>query len=154
MTSAQRRYLATEAAIGATISAVLSIGFVLLMFGHLNRVAIAGTSGLIVDAVPQGAAIALMATLVPTLLTRRRLALGKVCPVPQAGPGRVSHLPVRALAMAATGAAITTALTAMLLVAGIADLPLAAVLAGKTIWGLLLGGVVAWTMTHAAIEQR
>ncbi len=135
MTGAQRRYLVTETAIGATISAVLSIVFVLLMFGHLDRVVVAGAGGLIVDAVRQGAAIALMATLVPTLLTRRRLALGKVAPLTQAGPGRASHLPVRALAMAAAGAAITTGLTAILPVVGIADLPFAVVLAGKTIWG-------------------
>jgi len=34
MTAAHRRYIAIEALIGATISAVLSVAFVLLISGH------------------------------------------------------------------------------------------------------------------------
>ncbi len=126
----------------------------LLVFGRLDRVPVAGVAGLIMDAVPQGFAIALMATLVPTLLTRRRLALNRVEPVAGGGHCRPMHPFVRALAMATMGAGLTVALTALLLVVGLDHVDLPVVLAAKTIWSLLLGGGIAAVMTRAALEQR
>lgn len=153
MTSRQRRYIAIEATIGATISGLLSIIFVLLIFGGRATIPVVGPTGLIVDAVPQGFAIALMATLVPTWLTRRRLARGTVLPT---GPARTTpprSLFVTAVGMAAVGAALTAGMTALLLVVGVDDLNLSTVLLGKTIWGFLLGGGVAALMTRAALAR-
>lgn len=154
MTERQRRYIATEAMIGATISAVLSVVFVLLMFGRLSHVPVAGPAGLIMDALPQGFAIALMATLVPTWLTRRRLARGAILPTTSAHTTPPAHLLVRGIGMAALGAALTVGLTALMLVVGVDDLELATVLIGKTIWGFILGGTVAALMTRAALARH
>lgn len=148
MTAAQRRYVATEGAIGAAISAALSIVFVLLLFGGMDRVPV---RDLIVDALPQGFAIALMATLVPTLLTRRRLARGTVAPV--GTKLRVPRLLPRALLVALFAATAGAALTTGLWPMGIAELPLAIVLIGKAVWGLLLGIAVAATMTFVALTE-
>lgn len=151
MTPAQRRYVATEALIGATISALLSIGFVLLLFGRSSFVPVTGAGGLILDGVPQGFAIALMATLVPTLLTRRRLARGTVAPLPPRRRLGPAGLPARALAAAVAGAALTSGLTALLPVVGVDVVPMGQVLIAKPFWGLLLGGGVAAVMTRAAL---
>ncbi len=154
MTAAQRRYVAIEAMIGATISAALSVAFVLAIFGRSVRVPVTGGAGLLVDAVPQGFAIAFMATLVPTLLTRRRVTLGRVVALSSGLDDAPSHPVKRALGMALLGAAATVALTALLLVAGVRDLSLSTVLFGKTIWGFLLGGLVAAVMTRHALARR
>ncbi|MEH3159589.1 MAG: hypothetical protein PGN08_12095 [Sphingomonas taxi] len=153
MTPAQRRYIAIETMIGATISAVLSIAFVLLVFGGRAGVTVAGPGGLIVDAVPQGFAIALMATLVPTMLTRRRLARGKVRPIDGRARRRPRPLPIRLLGMAMLGAGLSVAVTVLLVVAEVRYVALPHVLVGKAVWGLLLGGLVAATMTRRALEQ-
>lgn len=151
MTPAQRRYVAIEAMIGAMISAVLSIVFVLLMFGRLDRVPVMGGGGLIVDGVPQGFAIALMATLVPTMLTRRRLALQRVAPIIGDAPRRSVGFFVQLLAIAMMGAGLTVAMTALLPVVGVDDVALMIVLAAKAVWGFVLGGVIAAIMTRAAL---
>lgn len=154
MTRRQHRYIATEATIGATISAMLSVVFVLLMFGGHSPVPVAGPTGLVMDALPQGFATALMATLVPTWLTRRRLARGTILPAAPARTTPPAPLLVRAIGMAALGAALTTGLTALLLVGGNDDLALPTVLIGKTIWGFALGGTVAARMTRAALARH
>ncbi len=146
--AAQRRYIATEAAIGASISAVLSILFVLLLFGGMAQVPV---RGLLVDALPQGFAIAVMATLVPTLLARRRLARGVVTPITQDPSARSRGLMPRALLAGSSAAAVGTLLTAILVPMGIATLPLSIVLIGKGAWGFMLGGFVAAAMTRVAL---
>lgn len=45
-------YLRREAAIGAAITAALSLFFTLLMFGGTTQVPVFGAGGLIVDAIP------------------------------------------------------------------------------------------------------
>jgi hypothetical protein len=73
MTDAQRRYVRTEMIVATIINAILSIVFMLIVFGGQPIVAVGGRGGLIVDSIPQTAMIALMSMLVPSLLTRRRL---------------------------------------------------------------------------------
>ena len=81
MTASQRRYRRTEMVVAAAISAVLSGVFVALLFGGKAEVPVAGWDGLIVDALPQTAMIALMSSLVPTVLTRRRTRRGSIAPL-------------------------------------------------------------------------
>lgn len=153
MTPAQRRYLAIEALIGAAISAILSAAFVLLLFGGRSAIPVAGPTGLLVDAVPQGFAIALMATLVPTWLTRQRLERGVILPLASTR-ARPPMKVARAIAVGALGAGATVALTALLLATGRDAFAFASVFVGKTLWGFLLGGSVAAVMTHAALSRH
>lgn len=134
------RYIAVECAISACINATLSIAFVLLLFHGQARVA---AGALITDALPQSLMIALMATLVPTLLTRRRLHLGVLAgPAPTEVAGRIV---VRAILAAILVAALSW-LGQWLLLRDLVgtSAPFGAVLAGKAIYGALLGALVTW----------
>ncbi|MEG3177683.1 hypothetical protein U1872_15700 [Sphingomonas sp. RB3P16] len=152
MTPAQRRYVRTEVAISAIINAVLSAAFVWLTFGGQAVVPVLGWRGLAVDTVPQSLMVALMSCLVPTVLTRRRLASGRVAALP---PGRrwPRHALVRALVVAVPVAAMAG-------LAGMAVLPLtgsawslAAVAALKPLYGALLGGMIARLAIMLALRE-
>jgi hypothetical protein len=79
MTPAHRRYILVETMISVIINTVISIGFVFLAFGGQDRVAVAA---LIPDAIPQSFMIGLMSTVVPTLLTRRRVRSRTIATMP------------------------------------------------------------------------
>ncbi|MBD8737221.1 hypothetical protein [Sphingomonas sp. CFBP 13706] len=151
MTPRQRRYVSQESVVGAVISAVLSIVFVLLVFGRIDRVPLLGSHGLIVDAVPQGFAIALMATLVPKMLTKRRLILGKVEPITGRMKPRL-HMPtLRLLIVATMGAGLTVAATSLPLLSGIKFVNLTIVVVAKALWGMTLGAAFAAASTRETL---
>ncbi|MBI1684095.1 hypothetical protein [Caulobacter hibisci] len=103
MSLAHRRYVAVETAVSVVINIILSGAFTWLFFGGRTSIAYAGPHGYGVDVFPQTFAIALMSVLVPSLLTRKRLASGKAQPLAGAGwlPARlVLRAPL--LAVAAT----------------------------------------------------
>ncbi|WP_076070014.1 hypothetical protein [Sphingomonas montana] len=153
MTAAQRRYRRIETAIGATISAVLSVVFMLLIFGGRDPVAVRDWDGLIVDAFPQSLMIALMATLVPTLLTRRRVAVGAVAPLPPRDR-RPRHVMVRSLMVALPIAVVATAAHVVILPLVGGAVPFATALGCKALYGALLGAVVArWAVTAALTDR-
>ena len=142
MTSAHQRYFAVEMAVAAVISAVLSIAFVFIVFGHTEMVPVSGWNGVAADAVPQSFMIALMSCLVPTLLTRRRIAAGKVATLPR-GPRLPRHPVLRALFVA-----LVVAFAAGIAHAVIAPLfgpswRFGTVLVFKPVYGALLGAGVA-----------
>lgn len=139
-------------AIAAVISAVLSIVFLLLVFGLPVTIPVAGRGGLVMDAVPQSAVIALMSSLVPTLLTRRRVRTGAVAPLPGTS-WLPRHALVRALVIAVTVAVLGVAAHALLLPLGPAHWRFAAVLAYKPLYGALLGAAVARMATIAALKD-
>lgn len=146
MSPSHRRYLATEAAVSAGINAALSIAFVLLLFGGRATVDV---PALVTDALPQSFAIALMASLVPSLLTARRLHRGAIAPLP--GPAPRGHVVVRSLVTAIVAALVAgglhLALLPLLLPAAV---PFGAVLAGKAVYGAALGAVVTlWALRRA-----
>lgn len=76
--SSRTQYLFTETAISVVINGVLSTAFVFLIFHGQSRVVAGGRHGIIVDMAPQTFMVTLMACLVPSLLTRRRHATGKL----------------------------------------------------------------------------
>ena len=152
MGTAHRRYLATEMTVAAVISAVLSIVFVVLVFGGRDMVPVWGAGGLVVDALPQSAMIALMSALVPTLLTRRRMRAGAV--MPRAGRRwSPRHAVGRALVIAAAATLLAGIAHTALLPLGPARWPFVAVLAYKPIYGALLGGAVAWCAVMVALAD-
>lgn len=152
MTPAQRRYVRTEMAIAAVINAVLSAAFAWVVFGGQAVVPVLGWRGLAVDTVPQSLMVALMSCLVPTLLTRRRIAAGQVAVLP---PGRrwPRHALVRALGIAVPIAALAG-------LAGMAVLPLTgpawsltAVATLKPLYGALLGATIARLAVTLALKD-
>ena len=124
------RYRLREAAISAAINAVLSAVFVWLMFGHQAWIPTRGPRSLLVDALPQSFMISLMATAMPTLITRKRFGL-------PADPARCAAVSV---VVAVTAAIICGALHWLFLPS--ATWSLRTVLAAKTIYGAALGATV------------
>jgi hypothetical protein len=152
VTAAHRQYLAIEASIGSAISAALSLAFCFLVFGGQQPVPVGGLGGLIVDALPQSFMVALMSSLVPTLLTRRRVRAG-VIPGREGRRGLPAQALLRALMFACCTAGIGGLLTAVILSFGPMDWPFATVAAAKTTYGALLGGGVAALATRAALAD-
>ena len=153
MTGAHRRYFAAEMAVAAVISAVLSIAFVWILFGDNAVVPVSGWSGVAADAVPQSFMIALMSCFVPTLLTRRRIAAGRVARLPQ-GPLLPRHPLLRAALVAlvvAVAAGVVHAVVAPLFGA---NWRFGTVLVFKPTYGALLGAAVAAGAIRTALGDR
>lgn len=152
MTPAHRRYLATEIAVAVVINALLSLIFVVAVFGGRTEIPLWGRHGLLIDAVPQGFMVALMSCMVPSVLTRRRRATGVIGSLPSAFllPG---SLLVRSLLIAAAAAAVSWALQAALLPPIALRWSFAAVLGFKCGYGALLGAAVATLAVRTALAE-
>ncbi|MBJ6121995.1 hypothetical protein [Sphingomonas mollis] len=152
LSDAHRRYLRIEMTVAAAISAVLSIVFVLLVFGAPAFVPMRGWNGLIVDAAPQSLMIALMSSLVPTWLTRRRRTAGAIAPL-SAGRSWPRPALVRSLCIAVPVAVVAVLAHAILLPLTGERWSFVAVLSFKAIYGALLGAVVARVAVTAALAD-
>ena len=149
MTPAHRRYLVTEACVGAAINGVLSVAFVFLMFAGQAHVSIAA---LTLDALPQSFMIALMASIVPTLITRRRLRAGAVRALPSMRLTLPRQAVPRGLVLALVIAALAVAAHWLLLpLLTPASWPFAAMLAYKAVYGALLGAGVTLGAVRVAL---
>ncbi len=154
MNRSQRRYVLQEAAIGAAITAVLSLVFTLVMFGGTAYVPVFGGGGLIVDALPQNFFGALMCVLVPTLLTRKRLRSRQIAPARAPASIRLpAPLLPRALLVAAIAAAAGTLLAWALLASAPSYLPFLPVLAAKVAYGAMLGAVTGGVAVRVALAD-
>jgi hypothetical protein len=153
MNTQHRRVVLTEASIGGVFSAVISLGFCLLIFGRQQRVPVVGLHGLIVDALPQTFMIALMATLVPTLLTQSRLRRGLI-------PARIgSSVPARWGALlnsitVAVGATLLMVGLHLILLVGPASFGFVWVATAKTLYGFTLGALLAGAAALRVIRER
>lgn len=152
MTDAQRRYVRTEMIVAAIINAVLSIVFLLIMFGGQQTIAVGGRGGLVVDAVPQTLMIVLMSVLVPTLLTRRRLAAGRIAPL-TGTPRWPRNVLLRGMLAATVAAAIAWILHAALMPLTGANWAFQTALSFKTAYGAILGATVARFAITAALTD-
>jgi len=151
MTPAQAAYLRRETLISAAINCALSVVFTFLAFGGQTRI---GWPALAWDALPQSFAIALMATLVPTMLTRKRLVAGTVASLPANGGKRLHNAWLRALIVAIGTTAVAGLLHYLLLPLGPADWSFAAVLAYKSVYGALLGAAIGHVAVRSALTGR
>jgi len=137
-------YIAIETAISVLISGFLSLLFAWLIFGGRTHADLWGASGLAIDFVPQSFMIALMGSLVPTLLTRSRLKRGKITAMAASSKQGLPENPfVRALAiaMASTVAGSMIAIILLsILMSG--PLPVFPVYAIKIAYGCILAAVV------------
>ncbi|MCA0936923.1 hypothetical protein LCL85_15380 [Vibrio alginolyticus] len=73
-----RKYLKKESLVSFFINSFLSLLFLYLVFYPIDSLPVWGVDGLLIDSVIQGFAIGLMASLVPTLITSKRIAIGKL----------------------------------------------------------------------------
>ncbi len=143
------RYIAIEAAVSAAINAVLSIAFTLAVFGGTRLVP---ASDLAFDAIPQTFMVALMATLVPTVLTQKRLKTGRVARMTHLSLGLPRSVVGRSLLVALLLAAFAWALHQGLLPMD-ASFAFANVLMVKTLYGALLGAMVTAFAVRVALGE-
>ncbi|MFD1786158.1 hypothetical protein ACFSC3_01095 [Sphingomonas floccifaciens] len=144
------RYIAIESAVSAVINAVLSIAFTLAVFG---RVAQVPAGDLIFDAVPQTFMVALMATLVPTLLTRKRLKQGRAPTMARFPVALPRSAPVRALLAAVVLALLAWVAHRMLLPIN-ASFAFSSVVIAKALYGALLGLIVTALAVRIALGEE
>jgi hypothetical protein len=141
------KYLAIETAISMAINATISIGFAWLVFHGHAHVPASGPGGLVRDAAPQTFMITLMGTLVPSLITRKRMHSGHLdawlCRPPGAPPGSAGKILLRAVALAIVAMGLGLAFNAALLPRLFPlDLAYDHVLVLKTVYGALVALVI------------
>jgi hypothetical protein len=111
------RYLATETALSMAINA--AIGFAWLVFHGHDHVPTSGPGGLVRDAAPQTFMITLMSTLVPSLVTRKRVHSGHLDAwlrgQPGGSPAPASKIILRALMLALIAMAVGLGINAAVL---------------------------------------
>ena len=151
MARQQRLHMLRETLVSMMINASLSALFVFLIFGGRDRVALWGTGGLALDFVPQTFIIAFMATLVPSLITRRRIRLGKMAGAASGASKLPGNLVMRSLMIAA----LVSIVAIPLAVAAIAfcssgELNFATVLPMKILYGATLALLVTTFSIRAA----
>jgi len=136
--------LAREALISGVINAAFSAVAMMLIFGRDDLVPLRGMNGLAGDSLPQSFAVALMASLVPSLLLNRK------CGHALAGAKAIM---MRSLSTAIGVTALAAAAHWLLLPSG--SLSFRTALFGKTLYGGLLGGgVTLFTLARWSGGQR
>ncbi|MDF0544438.1 hypothetical protein PX699_18970 [Sphingobium sp. H39-3-25] len=134
--------IAREASTAFFINAALSIAFFLGMFRTRATLAWGAPDGLAIDFVPQSIAVCLMSALVPVLIARRRVMNAGIVDV--IGVRKVVLL---ALCLALAGGALGGLLAWMMLSLGLSPITWHTALAGKAIYGGLLGAVITkWAL--------
>ena len=149
--AAIRRHLYRETAISIAINMVLSAVFFLAVFGRTDPVPVWRGMGLAADMVPQSFMVGLMGALVPSLLTRKRIAAGLLpgawapAPSPAAVFGRALSLAIAAVLIGAGGTAALLALSGMTMIPSAVALPL------KILFGGIEGAIVTPIALRAII---
>jgi hypothetical protein len=145
------RYIRRETRVSMAINTTLSLAFFVALFGWHGPVRVWGPGGWVLDFLPQGFMIALMATLVPGALAGQALRAGRLAPIGRASP-LPRNLVARALLLAAVSALAAASLAAVACtLAGLATLPHAAALAIKLVFGALLAALITPAGLRAAL---
>ena len=150
-----QRYILIETIISAVLNAIVGTLFVFLMFGGMPQIGLWGEAGLAFDLVPTVFMITLMTTIALTLITRSRIAAGKVA---RAAP--VSGLPsnpiVRGLLFAVAAALTIAPVSAAILYAiwpVTGDWTFNTVLVFKIAYCALLGLLITPTIVRHALRS-
>ncbi len=150
--AAHKRYIASEAFVGALFGGAFGILFCFLAFGD-SPGGWVGRSALTSDSVPQALGVALPATFFATVFTRKRVRTGRIAP-----SKRRKRLPrnvlLRAILVALVAAAGTLVLTASVLAAGPENHPFARVLVIKILIGMALGSATSGMAARAALSDK
>jgi hypothetical protein len=141
------RYIIVETLISIVINMLFSLAFATLIFGGQAKVEWWGARGAVVDFIPQAFMVALMGSLVPSLITARRIRTGTLA-APSRPPRRAILL-LRSLGFA-VGAVILFAGGAGTIVwaAGSTWLTYPAFVAIKIAFGALVAAVVTPFALH------
>lgn len=146
-----------ETLISTLPNAVVSAGFVWLVFGGQETIPLWGMNGLAFDLVPTTFMLTLMTTIALTLLLRKRRRDGLLPEtVGAAAPLPLPHNPIlRGLVLAsALLLLLVPASVAVLSATWQADWPYAEVLAFKIVYGVLVGWVATPLVVLAALRER
>jgi len=142
-----------ETAVNAALSAVLSAGFVWLVFGGRNLVPLWGRDGVAFDQLPMTFMIAFMMTLGLTLYTRSRCAKG-AAPRHAGGPPLPRWLPLRALAIALLlTLVLVPASVGLLALSGKLDWRFVEVMALKIVYGAVVAAVATPLIVLGAMRD-
>ena len=153
MKKSYTRYLYMELLIGAMFGAFFSLLFTFIIFGRKSWIPMGGTGGLVVDSLPQSFMILFMGSLVPTLMTRRRVRQRSVEPLGAEPSMRPANPVLRALAIALPIAGIFALLHLIVQRIGPAEWPFGIILAFKLVSGALLGIIAASIAVPSALRD-
>ena len=151
---AAEAYSWRERTVGVVISRAITLLFFLIVFGFSGPVEIWGAGEFVFDFLPQAFMIALMATLIPGLVTERKIRQGELQMIAERSILPKS-LPFRAVLIAITAAAVSVALfSGVFLVSGVTGLGWLTALAIKLIFGGALAAIVTPLGLKAALWSR
>lgn len=137
--------LRRERLVSTGINVVLSAAFFLLVFGTGNRVLhFAAPDNFALDFLAQGAAISVMAALVPALLVRKTLRKSGAQPLPTTGA-----IIAQVAKMLAGGLLIAGILAALSLLGPVSSVGWTTALAIK----LAFGGLLGFAVTHVTLMR-
>ena len=146
-----------ETLISTVPNAVVSAGFVWLLFGGQPRIPLWGMNGLAFDLVPTTFMLTLMTTIALTLLFRKRRSDGALpASLAEGAPLPVPHNPVlRGLVLGIVLLALfVPASIAVLAAVWQGDWPFAQVLAFKIAYGIAVGWVATPIVVLAVLRER
>jgi hypothetical protein len=155
MTHRLRGYVVRETAISIVINAAISAVFAWAMFHGAEPVSVSGAGGLAFDFLPQTFMIALMSSLVPSAIARKRLR-PDMAASGHAAPGRLPrNLLLRALLIAAAATLLIAPAASFLLAkAAGASLDGGAVMPMKVAYGAFLALLVTPAALRAELRMQ
>jgi hypothetical protein len=154
LTPVHRRYLLIETSISVVINSALSLFFAWVVFGQREVIELGGSDGLAVDFLPQTFMVALMSTLVPSFLTRKRVRQSQLAGLASAPLRLPRNLLLRALLVAVV-AVVVLGLAALLLTPVLATDPMsrAAAFASKVLYGAIISVPITLLALRCALAD-
>jgi hypothetical protein len=153
LSAAQRRYVAVEVATSTVVAMIFSTAFTLLLFGGQASIPLWGPHGLAIDTFPHTLGVLFPCVVVPTIITRRRLARHRIEAIHHAQTWLPRNLIVRALAITLLGLVLGGVVVGALELAGLDALPFATVLVLKIAYGGLLALAATPIIIRAALAD-
>lgn len=146
-------YIRRETIVGVVISVAVTLVIFLIVFGFSGPVEIWGLGKFVFDFLPQAFMIALMATLIPGVMTEQKIRQGKLPTID--GRSRLpKSLPFRAGLIAIIAAAVSVALfSGFFFVTGLTALGWTAALMIKLVFGAALAAIVTPLGLKAALSK-
>lgn len=138
-------YLKKESLVSFVINSVLSLLFLYLVFYPVKNLPVWGVDGLLLDSMIQGFAIGLMASLVPTLITSKRVSGGKLNGLMMRDNWQSRHYIIASLLFALLSALLSLAINfGGFLLLDINSISFYSALVFKVILGGVLGALVTY----------
>ena len=149
--SSRSRYIVLETLISCAINTALSIGFVFLIFHGRSRLFALGPHGIVADMAPQTFMVALMSCLVPSLITRSRIAAGSLLWMLPQGEVRLLRVWLTAGILALSVTCVIVALAWITLPRLIpSGIRFSSLLIWKAAFGMILAAIVTpWAVGRA-----